>query len=297
MKKSYYKRRLNSEIFEEKILGFGLIRFLYSSVISYPLLKIIAGNMFISKFYGKLMNTELSKILISKFIKKYNINISECKKKEHEFLHFNDFFYRDLKPLARKIDFSHDVVVSPADGKILVYNSDNEHCFPIKGFVYDIKKLLQNKMLSEKYEKYSIAIIRLAPTDYHRFHFPIDGYISQTTLINGFYHSVSPIALFYNPKIFFENKRTVCEIMHSKIGTVLFIEIGASLVGSIKQTYTPNSYVKKGDEKGYFEFGGSTVILLFQFNKIKFDNDLMLNTKNNYETQISMGERIGVMLH
>ena len=302
-KKFYYKLRNCEETFEEKVIGFCIIKFLYSSLLARPILKIITGNQFISYLYGKLMNTKYSKRFIYRFIKKHDINITESKKDISEFIHFNDFFYRELKPFSRPIDHTMEALLSPADGKILISVGTHLCCPPyetikkisIKNNDYDICSLLQNKELSNKYENCSIVIIRLAPTDYHRFHFPCDGYAGETRVINGRYYSVSPIALSLYPKVFIENKRTLCEITNEYIGSFIYMEVGATMVGSIKQTYTPNSFIKKGDEKGYFEFGGSTVVLLFPTDKIIFDSEILRNSENGNETKIAMGERIGTI--
>ena len=116
---------------------------------------------------------------------------------------------------------------------------------------------------------------------------------TNTRIIKGKYFSVSPVALLCKPEIFFHNKRTICEIINPKIENYLYLEVGATLVGSIVQTYRSDSLVKKGDEKGYFRFGGSTVIIIFKKGRIVFDKDLVENTNNNLETAISMGESIG----
>ena len=286
-----YKKRNDSQTYSEKIIASSYLKFLYGSLIGYPFLKLLTGNQFVSYLYGKLMTTKYSRHYISKFVKEYNINTEEIEKSLDKFSHFNDFFYRKLKPLSRKIDNSIDSIISPSDGKILVY--DNAQEILIKNQLYTLDNLIQNKSIADKYKNCSIAIIRLAPTDYHRFHFPCDGYVSNSTLINGKYFSVSPIALKFNPNIFFQNKRTYNELSSKKFGNILIMEIGATMVGSIKHTYQPESFVNKGDEKGYFEFGGSTLVLLFDSRNIIFDKDILINSKNNYETQIFMGEKIG----
>ncbi|MCL2063300.1 MAG: archaetidylserine decarboxylase [Candidatus Cloacimonetes bacterium] len=293
MKKFYYKKRNIDDLFEEKVIGSRLIFFLYSSFLGKSVLKVLTKNCVISHLYGKFMNTKLSRGLIKCFINKNAINIDESKKSLSDFNNFNDFFTRELKSLSRNIDTSSDSIISPADGKILVY--ENFEAVAVKGTMFDLDKLIFDKPLTQIYQKCSIAVIRLAPTDYHRFHFPIDGYVSETKTINGHYFSVSPIALHFNPKIFFENKRTICEIKHDDSFSFLYMEIGATLVGSIKQTYRADSYIKKGDEKGYFEFGGSTVVMIFKNHNIMFDSDLIENSKNNYETKIFMGDKIGVI--
>jgi phosphatidylserine decarboxylase len=297
MNKIFYKTRKDNSLVEEKVLGFGLIKFLYEKAYAKSLLKLITGNNLVSALYGWLMSTKYSRKYIAKFVKEYEINIAESKKTIGEFKSFNDFFTRELKDGSRYINPTDNVITSPADGKILVYQKhEDTMTFNLKGINYNLNKLLQNKDLTQKYENCSIAIIRLAPTDYHRFHFPYEGYVGETKLVKGSYYSVSPLALRINPNIFIENKRTICEVENEHLDSYLYMEIGATMVGSIKQTHLPHSHVLKGDTKGYFEFGGSTVILLFRSGKIVFDKDLVENTKEGYETQIKVGESIGIAL-
>ena len=137
-----------------------------------------------------------------------------------------------------------------------------------------------------------MLIIRLCPADYHRFHFPIDGTICYEKKIEGDYFSVSPIAVKKMLEIFCLNKREYCLIENKNFGNVLMAEIGATMVGSIVQTYEEN-VSEKGKEKGYFKFGGSSIILIFEKNKIKIDDDLLNNFNNDMETRILMGEKLG----
>ena len=139
-----------------------------------------------------------------------------------------------------------------------------------------------------------MLIIRLCPTDYHRYHFPIDGFVKNDIKIQGDYLSVSPYAVKQNIDIYFNNKRSYSEMDTDNTGTVVMAEIGATMVGSIIQTFKENSPIKKGEEKGYFEFGGSTVILFFEKDKISIDEDILENSKKGLETQVFMGEKIAV---
>jgi phosphatidylserine decarboxylase len=146
--------------------------------------------------------------------------------------------------------------------------------------------------LAKKYKDGAMAIVRLAPADYHRFHFPASGKVSASKAINGHYFSVSPLALQRSLKIFCENYREYCILESPTFGDILISDVGATMVGSIIQTYKANSEIEKGDEKGYFAFGGSTLVLLFEKGKADFDADLTSNTKKGFETTIRMGEQI-----
>jgi len=224
------------------------------------------------------------------FIEDFDIDMSGAQ--EQEFKNFNDFFTRKLKDNARPIDTSFNIVVSPADGKILAYADISNSDFIIKGFRFDVSSFLDNAVLAQKYRDGALLIFRLAPVDYHRFHFPVSGNLTSNKKIDGDYYSVNPLALRKKAEIFCLNKREYAIISSSLFGDVIMAEVGATMVGSIVQTYTGSS-VKKGEEKGYFKFGGSTVVILFEKSKINIDKDLLINTARGHETAVKMGERIG----
>jgi phosphatidylserine decarboxylase len=230
---------------------------------------------------------------IEPFVEEFDIDMSTAQKQE--FNSFNDFFTRELKINARPVDTNSSVTVSPADGKILAYADISNSDFIIKGYRFDIFSFLNDAALARKYLDGTLVVIRLAPFDYHRFHFPISGIVSPITRIDGDYYSVNPLALRKMTEIFCLNKREFTIITNPAFGDVIMAEVGATMVGSIVQTYTGND-AKKGEEKGYFKFGGSTVVLLFEKNKIRIDEDLLINTQKGYETVIKEGERIGELM-
>ncbi len=153
-----------------------------------------------------------------------------------------------------------------------------------------MEEFFANEKLAKKYEDGTFVIFRLAPADYHRFHFPVDGKVGVNNKIRGDYCSVSTHAIKRNFRIFCENKREYSIITTENFGDVVMVEVGATMVG-IVQTFKENSFIKKGDEKGYFLFGGSTCILVFEKDKVKIDEDILENTKKQLETRIYMGEK------
>lgn len=165
--------------------------------------------------------------------------------------------------------------------------------FFVKGSEFTLEEFFNDKELAKKYEDGTFVIIRLAPADYHRFHFPVDGEISEVKKISGDYYSVSTHAIKTNFRIFCENKREYAILKTKKFGDIAMFDIGATMVGAIVQTYKANSFVKKGEEKGYFLFGGSTCILIFEKGKVIIDKDIIENTQNKIETRIYMGEKFG----
>ncbi|MGV6860216.1 MAG: phosphatidylserine decarboxylase [Putridiphycobacter sp.] len=291
MKDIYYINRQTGEKIKEIVPGQKTMNFLYGNKRAAKLnLFLLFKRKYLSQFGGLMMQWSYSKRRIPDFIKTHQLNMDEFEVPQKGYKNFNQFFYRKLKTNSRKIDAG---VVSPADGKIVVFNNIEEvNNFYIKDCSFNLLTFLKDGALAEKYKNGSMAIIRLAPADYHRFHFSLDGVPTASKKIKGYYYSVSPIALQRNMRIFCENKREYSLLKTEEAGEVLICEVGATLTGSVIQTYTPNIPVKKGDEKGHFAFGGSTVVLLFEANKIKFNQDLIDNTHNGYETEIKMGEQI-----
>lgn len=288
-----YIERKTGEIKIEKVLGEKALEFLYYNPFGKLLLNALVKRKFISTIYGNKMNKAKSKEDIADFVKKMDINMDDYTRGIDEYKNFNDFFCRELKEGARKIDERSEALVSPADGKILAFKDLKEKDkFFIKGSEFTLEEFFKDKDLAKKYEGGSFVIVRLAPADYHRFHFPADGKIGETKKIEGYYYSVSTHAIKKNFRIFCENKREYAILETEKFGDIALIDVGATMVGSIIQTYTPNTDVKKGAEKGYFIFGGSTCILVFEKDKIEIDEDIIQNTKNRIETRVYMGEKI-----
>lgn len=281
----------------EKVVGDRYIRWTYSSLIGLNLLELLIKKKLFSKVYGSYCNSKLSRGKIDKFIKKFNLNEDEFKTFKSDYKCFNDFFSRSLKDNLRTINYSSKILISPGDGKMVAYeNIDINNLVQVKGFTYSLKELIQNENLAKKYIGGTCLILRLTPIDYHRFHFIDWGICEDVNKIKGHYYSVNPLALEKISKLFCENKREYSLFHSDNFGDVLYIEVGATCVGSIIQTYTPYKRIKKGEEKGYFKFGGSTIILFFESNKVKIDRDILEQTSKNFESKVSMGEKIGFRL-
>lgn len=216
----------------------------------------------------------------------YKVDSSEFEKKKFE--SFNDFFTRRLKKESRPISQDPSKLALPADGRYLAYPKI-EHIYA-KGQQFSVEGLLGDPLLAKRYVDGSMVIVRLCPVDYHRFHFPCDGMPSAARLIAGPLFSVNPLALRKRLSILWENKRMVTELDTERFGKIAYVEIGATNVGSIRQTYIPNRSILKGDEKGYFEFGGSCLILLFEPGKVLLSGDLVENTRKGFETLGKVGE-------
>ncbi len=288
-----YMDRASGEIRTEKIAGEHWLAWLYHNPVGQLSLHALVKRKIISNWYGNRMDSPGSADKIDPFVEEYGIDLGIARK--DTFTSFNDFFTRELRPGARSINSDTNVITSPADCKILAYEDISNMDFMVKGYRFDVYSFLQDTMLAAKYEDGDLLIARLCPADYHRFHFPVSGRVSEPVRIEGDLYSVNPIALRKVIEIFCLNKREYVTIATAQFGDVIMGEVGATMVGSIIQTYTGNTAVK-GQEKGYFKFGGSTVILLFEPRKVRIDEDLLRNTLQQLETEVKVGERVAVRL-
>ena len=242
-----------------------------------PILTKIATSKLISKIYGLYNSTKLSTKKIPKFIKENNIKMSLYEKKEYK--SFNDFFIRKIKKIKIEKGF-----ISPVEGKLLVYKINNNLEVKIKNINYKIEELIDNSIdLKDGY----IFIYRLALDNYHRFHYIDDGIRTKRVKIKGRLHTVSSSSNKY--KIYKENEREYSILKTKEFGDIIYMEVGALLVGKIIN-YDLDKF-KKGEEKGYFLPGGSTVIIMAK--DIEVDKDILNNSKKNIETLVSVGEKVG----
>ena len=288
-----YNRKTNKyEI--ENVAGANYIKWTYESPIGKNFLELIIKKKLFSKFYGFYCNTRLSRKKISSFIDEFNINMTESITTADDFTSFNDFFARKLTKDSRPITNDKNILISPGDGRLTAYpNIDMDDLVQVKNITYSLSELIQDDEIASKYQGGTCLILRLCPTDYHRFHFVDNGIASKTRCIPGNYYSVNPIALERIPKLYCQNKREWCEFNSENFGDILHVEVGATCVGSIIQTYNSNSSFRKGNEKGYFKFGGSTTILFFEPNTITIDDDILIQSELGFETKVQMGESIG----
>lgn len=261
---------------------------LYKTHLGRVFLKILIQPWF-TKLSGTIMNSKVSNIITKKLIKKYNINQEEYEKQK--FTSYNDFFIRKKKEKYLNIDKNKNHLISPADSKLTVYDIKENSMFKIKDSYYSINELLNGDPISEQYKNGKILIFRLEPTDYHRYCYIDDGTKNENKYIKGIFHTVKNIALKkYN--IYKKNAREYTTLDTKNFGKVIQIEVGALIVGRIKNHHEEYQY-KKGEEKGYFEFNGSTIALIFKKNKIEIDPDIKENSKKHIETIVKYGEKIG----
>ncbi|HVW21765.1 MAG TPA: archaetidylserine decarboxylase [Opitutaceae bacterium] len=293
-----YFDRYARELRAEPIYGEGWLRFAYENPAGRLALWLAVRRAWFSRWYGRRMNKPYSGLRVLPFISKYGVDVDEFAKSAFDFKTFNEFFYRALRPESRPIAAGEGVAVLPADGRHLAYpDVDAAEGFYVKGAKFSLAELLgeaPDGPAAAKFAGGAMLISRLCPTDYHRFHFPVGGVPGESRPIGGFLYSVHPLALRRNIRYLVSNKREVTLIASPAFGEVAMIEVGATNVGSIKQSYVPGRPVAKGAEKGFFAFGGSCVITVFRRGRIRFDPDLVEQSAKQVETYARMGDRLGV---
>ncbi len=290
----FYYDRYGGRTETEKVYGERWLRWTYETLPGRLLLATLIRRGFFSRFYGWRMDRPSSRGKIGPFIRRYGVDENEFAEPARSFRSFNAFFCRKLKPESRPVAEGEGIAVFPADGRHLVFpDLDRVDRVYAKGQGFSLDGLLGDRELAKGYAGGAMSISRLCPVDYHRFHFPCAGRPGPASEIPGDLYSVNPLALRRRLSILWRNRRFLTRLETVAWGTVLCLEIGATCVGSVVQTYSPDRQVLKGEEKGFFRFGGSCVILLFQRDRIEFDEDLVSHTQEGMETYARMGDRLG----
>lgn len=293
----HYFNRYTGRIETEEVYGDRFLRWTYGSPLGRLSLHALVKRAAFSRWYGRRMDAPTSRRKVSPFISTYKVDASEFAEPPGAYRTFNEFFYRKLKSGARPIDPDPAHAVFPADGRHFGFQdvSKLEGIF-VKGEVFDLHRLLGSDELTHPFRDGAMVLSRLCPTDYHRFHFPVSGLAGAPHLIDGPLFSVNPIALRRNIHIFAENKRAVSRIASEEFGMVVMVEVGATCVGSFDYTFTPGERVAKGAEKGFFKFGGSSTITLFERGRIQLADDLVSHSRSGIELYARMGDRMGTMI-
>jgi phosphatidylserine decarboxylase len=290
-----YFDRYDRKTKTEKVFGERWLRLAYDNPVGRLAVWLLVRRRLFSWYYGRRMNRRGSDMLIFKFVEDYGIDVAEFAKSPFDFQTFNEFFHRALRPECRPIAQGAKIAVLPADGRHLaVPDVDRADGFYVKGSKFTLEELLGDADLAAQFAGGSLLISRLCPSDYHRFHFPVSGIPSEPRLVRGCLYSVSPIALRRNIGYLVRNKRFVTLVDAPDFGRVAIVEVGATNVGSIVQSYVPGRPVVKGEEKGMFAFGGSCVMTLFANSRIMFDADMARQSADCVETYARMGDRLGI---
>jgi phosphatidylserine decarboxylase len=290
-----YNRQINS-LQEEQVFHRWFMDFFYGHPVGIFLSELIIKRIWYSKIYTLKRRTSASVAQIQAFVKRYNVDVSEVEQDISSFPTFNDFFKRKLKSSARPIVFDSNVLISPADSRLLVFPICKDTVFPVKAKPFTPAQLFKNNELAAQaqYEDGLCFVFRLAPVDYHRFCFIDDGRQSPVQTIKGHLRSVNPLALRCMFPIFQENYREYAILSTKNFDEVIQVDVGALSVGKICQNLSKGGLFKKGQEKGYFELGGSTIVMFFKKGIVEPDKDIVSYSKQNIETIVRMGEQIGI---
>lgn len=288
MQQIEYVDRSTGKRVAETVMGDGALRFAYETMLGRTLWPVLFGSRLVSSLMGRYYDSPRSRRAIRSLAELPGCRPEEAEKPLDEYRSFNDFFTRRLKDGMRPVG---DGVVSPADGRFMLHPSaDADSPFPLKGAKRNLREVFGPDVPAGRYD---IAVVRLAPVDYHRFHFPCDCRTPEPVITrHGRYHSVNPIALLRQPDVYAVNERQIvaCD---ASFGRFWLVDVGAFGVGTVVQTFSGVEHAK-GDEKGFFKFGGSTVILVVPSGALEFDADLAANSAAGLETLVRCGERIAI---
>ena len=280
-------RKTNKIIEEKSPKG---ANFLYKNFFGRIILK-VANKRFISKIAGRHLDKKKSVKYIDNFIKDNNIDMSDYPKVEYN--SFNEFFSRKIKEGKRVFSGSKKDFCSPSDSKLIVYKIDENKEFIIKDKTYTLESILRDKKLAKEYKNGYFLVFRLSVDDYHRYAYIDNGKVLKRKEINGKLHTVGPIA-FDKFKVFQENQREYSVLKTENFGEIIQMEIGAMMVGKIVNH--KKEKFSRGEEKGYFLFGGSTIVIIVKDKVLKIDDDILENSKNNIETKVKQGEKVAKRL-
>ena len=282
-----YNRETRS-LYEEKQFKERQLKFLYDTILGRIILRLFIAGKWYSKHNARKNDSIKSIAKIEPFIAEYGINMEEYEKRSYR--SFNEFFTRKIIPGKRPIPEGENILPSVADSKLTYYKIEKDLSIKIKNSIYTVQELIQDKELAEEYKNGTCLVFRLTVDDYHHYCYCDDGKLMYSKYINGKLHTVGPISAKRH-KAYCENSREYSVLCTEHFGKVVHIEVGALLVGKIVNI--KKTQFVKGEEKGWFEMGGSTIVLLFTENAVNIDEDIVLNSAKGIETKVKYGERIG----
>ena len=291
-----FYNRYTGEMEREKVMGERALRWIYGTSTGKLALHLLVKRAAVSKVMGWMKDRPSSARCLPQFVQEYGIDMTEAERAVEDYTSFNDFFTRTLKPGARPV-CGDGLVALPADGRHSGWQDAAEMrgAF-VKGQSFDLPALLGSGELARKYAHGTVVLSRLCPVDYHRFHFAVSGTPEAAVHIPGPLASVSPYCLRRRISWLWTNKRQLTVIHSDAVGDVLSLAVGATGVGAITQTYTPEQHVDKAQEQGYFAFGGSTVMTFFEPGRIQLAEDIAEHSAACVETYAHMGDVLGSVL-
>ncbi|MDO4633678.1 MAG: phosphatidylserine decarboxylase [Eubacteriales bacterium] len=264
-----------------------MLHFLYETAVGRCILKFLTRPA-ISRIAGNFCDSRASRFLIPWFARKNHIRLEEFEDIKYE--SFNQFFCRKIRKGYRVIDRDPEAFIAPCDGLLSIYPIKDGLVVPVKRSRYRIADLLRDPVLAAEYEGGTCLVFRLCVNHYHRYIYLDQGTKSKNVFLPGVLHTVRPIALRNRP-VFVENAREYTVLHTGNHGDVVQMEVGAMLVGRIRNLHQ-KAEIQRGQEKGYFEYGGSTIILLVKPGEVEFPLKWYKQTERGQEIPVKMGERL-----
>ncbi len=283
--------RATGRVETEKVYGERALRLLYGTALGRLLAHRVLAGRSLSRLGGWIHSTRWSTRRIERFVERFEIPMDEFE--DGPWASFNEFFIRRFRPGARPFCSEPGSMPALCEARYLAFaRVEPDQQFPVKGSLLDPAMVLADPKLAASCEGGPLLLARLAPVDYHRFHFPDDGELLAVRRIPGRLHSVSPLALRRRPEILATNARQVSALRTARFGTLAMVEVGAMNVGSIVQTHPASGRFARGDEKGYFCFGASTILLFGEPGAWVPADDLLEQTAQRRETLVRLGEPV-----
>jgi phosphatidylserine decarboxylase len=289
-----YRDRATGALRGETVYAEGFLDWLYNARAGRLVESVLAAGPGPSRLYGWLQRRSFSRRRIRPFVERMGIDMSECPRPVESFSSFAEFFTRPIDPTRRPLAADERACLCPVDGKVLVRQDlDPEAPLQVKRATLTLSGLLGDARLARSYEGGALAVCRLGLADYHHVHFPDAGTPGPAQRTPGRYHAGGPYARGWLVPVFAENVRARTAFESDHFGSMQIVEVGALTVGSIRQAFRPGARVERGAHKGWFEIGGSTVVLLFPRGAVAFDADLVEASARGLETAVHMGGPLG----
>jgi len=297
MKQSFnltYYDRATRALRVEPVHAEAFLWWSYNTRLGQAMTDLLLSRQIVSRLYGWLLKRSWSRGKIPRFVRDMKVDVNELLRPLDAFTDFNDFFTREIDLSTRPVNDDPGVCIAPTDGKILAHPAvPLDKTFRIKRGIFNLRAFLRDNALAEKYANGAMVISRLTLRDYHHVHFPDSGTPRMAVAIDGKCYAGGPYATRSLVPFYTENHRMLTLFDSDHFGEIAIIEVGALTVGSIQQRYDPGCRVPRGAPKGFFELGGSTVVLLFEKGAIRLDDDLCSNSEAGVETYVRFGDSVG----
>ena len=287
----WVRSRTTGLLEREQQFSAHLFHFLFDTKVGLGLSRLLFSKLWFSRLYGRYQTGSSSLSKVDSFIERYQINMGEFEPGPFE--SFNHFFCRRFKPGARNFAQEAEALGSPAEGRLLAYQKASDcPLLSIKGSNLSLLDLVkQPGFIPSSMQEGPVLLLRLSPLDYHRFHAPDRLHVDQRLFIPGDLFTVHPLGWKHRPNVFFLNQREALLTQTANFGRLLYMAIGGFVVGKIHPSKSSNHF-ERGEEMGWFEMGGSTILIVGEPGAFEVDPDLLESTRGGTETFVRLGETI-----